>query len=378
MPDQHALLGASSAKRWMSCPASARIEDTLRKIFGDGDNKYSQEGTIAHDLAAKSFVDGLDKLTFPNKEMKRCVQIYHDYVVNIYKECLEIDKFATKYHEVKVDFSKYVPDGFGTIDTVIICLGKIIVIDFKYGAGVEVSAVENHQMKLYGLGGIETYDFLYDITEAELHIVQPRMDNISSWGITREELESWGNQVHEIGVQAFIGNCECNPGEHCQFCLAKGLCRARANYVVDLANENKDFQLISLDEIAPIYEKALQAETYIKQLKSWCLEKMMSGVKIPGLKLKAPRLTSAYADQEKAEEWLKDKGYTDAIIHKPRELITLTELKKLLKTAGYREFEGSGNIVKVEGNVSVVLATDPSPEYEPKEAIMAEFDVVNK
>lgn len=377
MPEEHALLSASAAKRWMSCPASARIEELLRGQFGDGENKYSQEGTTAHALAARSFVEDISKIVFPNEEMKECVIAYHDYVMQIYQDCLAKDQFTSKFHEVKLNYSKYIPDGFGTGDTVIISLGKIIIIDFKYGAGVEVSAVENHQMKLYGLGGIDTYDFMYDITDVELHIFQPRMSNISSWGITRPQLEEWGNSIKEVGIKAFTGDAECNPGEHCQFCLARGLCRARANYVLDLQKDQKDFQVLNLEEIAPIYEKALQAESYIKQLKAWCLEKMMSGVKIPGLKLKAPRLTSAYSDQEAVEQYLRSKGYADAVIHKPRELITLTELKKLLKTAGYREFEAAGLVVKTEGNVSVVLASDPAPEYEPKEAILAEFEPVN-
>lgn len=369
---EHAIVGASSAARWLKCAASSRLEDLIQ----DEDTKYSEEGTQAHALAELILNEKNTKPEFPNDEMEENVMKYVNHVVLKYAELKANDKLAKREHEVKLDFSNYVPEGFGTGDTIILALGELHIFDLKYGKGIKVSAVDNPQLKLYGLGALNLYDFIYDVKKVVLHIVQPRLDNYSDFEISPEDLTKWGDEVKKAAEIAFSGEGEAVPGEHCQFCKVAGICRARSKYALELKKNNKEFKLLRPEELADIYDQCQVLTKYASELDKYILNKLMTGEKIEGFKLVEGRSLSQYADQTAVENKLHEMGYDDAIIHKPRELLGLTEMKKLIKTAGYKELEGNALIIKPQGKPTIAKANDPRPEYGTKDNVKDDFEEI--
>ena len=355
---EHALLSASGAHRWLKCPVSARLENLIE----DKDTKYSEEGTLAHSLAEK-ILSG-QTVTFPNEEMEQAVMTYVNYVNDLYASLKEKDELTKKHHEVRLDFSEYVPEGFGTGDTVIISMDELHIIDYKHGANVYVEVNDNPQLKLYGLGGLIEFDYLFNIEKVVLHIVQPRMNNIGMFSILPKDLKAWGDEVFKLAEKAFNGEGEAIPGEYCQFCKVAGICKARANFALDLAKKGTDFKLIAIEDYASIYQACDIAKSFASAFERYLLQEMQKGKKIPGLKLVAKRSVSTYADQTAVEEKLKELGFEDALIHKPRELLGLTEMKKVIKTKGYKELENNGLIIKPIGSPTVALESDPRPALE--------------
>lgn len=358
---EHALLGASNAHRWTRCPASARLEE----LINDTDTTYAQEGTQAHKLAemvltGKTPREDLEK--FPN-EMNDAVLAYVDYVENLYKELKEKDVNAVKEHEVKVNFAKYVPEGFGTADTVLISEGVMHVIDFKYGQGVKVNAPGNDQLRCYAIGALEEYDYIFDIKTVVVHIIQPRLDNYSTEVIDAEDLKDWAKALKKLAEVAFSGNGDAYPGDHCQFCKVRSICKARANRLNELTEVGADFKLLSDEDIVRLWPMLDDTEKFIKNIKQYVLEEMLKGHKINGLKLVEGRSQSKYTNELAITKTLTDNGYEEPLFTK-KSLIGLTEMKKLLGAKKYRELlEGNGLIVKPQGSPKVALADDPGKEY---------------
>ena len=221
----HALLSASSAERWLNCTPSARLTENIE----DTTSVYAQEGTLAHslgELELKYQLKQITKTTY-NKELKRIKEheLYNEDMPDEVEKCTNFvfEKMAEAksstpdallFLEQRLDFSKYVPEGFGTGDRIIIADGTMEIIDLKYGKGVEVSAVNNPQMKLYALGAIEEYGFIYDINTVRMTIVQPRLDNISTWEISVIDLMNWAeNELIVKAKQAYEGAGELNAGD---------------------------------------------------------------------------------------------------------------------------------------------------------------------
>lgn len=358
---EHALLGASNAHRWTRCPASARLEE----LINDTDTTYAQEGTQAHKLAEMVLTGKTpreDLENFPN-EMNDAVLAYVDYVEKLYKELKEKDVNAVKEHEVKVNFAKYVPEGFGTADTVLISEGVMHVIDFKYGQGVKVNAPGNDQLRCYAIGALEEYDYIFDIKTVVVHIIQPRLDNYSTEVIDAEDLKDWAKALKKLAEVAFSGNGDAYPGDHCQFCKVRSICKARANRLNELTEVGADFKLLSDEDIVRLWPMLDDTEKFIKNIKQYVLEEMLKGHKINGLKLVEGRSQSKYTNELAITKTLTDNGYEELLFTK-KSLIGLTEMKKLLGAKKYRELlEGNGLIVKPQGSPKVALADDPGKEY---------------
>lgn len=358
---EHALLGASNAHRWTRCPASARLEE----LINDTDTTYAQEGTQAHKLAEMVLTGKTpreDLENFPN-EMNDAVLAYVDYVEKLYKELKEKDVNAVKEHEVKVNFAKYVPEGFGTADTVLISEGVMHVIDFKYGQGVKVNAPGNDQLRCYAIGALEEYDYIFDIKTVVVHIIQPRLDNYSTEVIDAEDLKDWAKALKKLAEVAFSGNGDAYPGDHCQFCKVRSICKARANRLNELTEVGADFKLLSDEDIVRLWPMLDDTEKFIKNIKQYVLEEMLKGHKINGLKLVEGRSQSKYTNELAITKTLTDNGYEEPLFTK-KSLIGLTEMKKLLGAKKYRELlEGNGLIVKPQGSPKVALADDPGKEY---------------
>ncbi len=251
MPDVHARLSASGAKRWMLCPKSVKLEE----YFPEQDTEYSLEGTRAHALAEhylnifikehrrpKQLTD-IELTIHPDGEkipgdMRNAVLKYLDYILRIYDELASEHRDVILMVEVRVNFSNYVREGFGTCDCCIICGEIIHIIDYKHGRGVEVECVGNPQPRLYALGALNEFEWEYPIRTVQTHIVQPRIGNYDSEIISVEHLKEWGNSIRELAERAWNDEGDFNPGEEqCKFCKARNVCRARANKYLSMLNE---------------------------------------------------------------------------------------------------------------------------------------------
>ena len=245
MPDVHALLSASSSKQWLNCPPSARLQEQ----FPNESSSYAEEGTFAHSVCEYKVKKYLHERVsrpqseeFYTEEIDQITDVYAEYVITIIEQMKRNGCEPLVLVEERVDYSHIAPSGFGTADMLIIGKdetgrGLLHICDFKTGQGVFVDANHNTQMMLYALGGLAAYGYIYEIETVRMSIIQPRLDNISTYEATREELEAWGESIKETAKMAYEGKGEQKAGDWCRFCRAKPVCRACAEEALALARE---------------------------------------------------------------------------------------------------------------------------------------------
>lgn len=377
MAKKHALLGASSSARWLVCTPSARLE----AMFPDEQSPYAAEGTIAHDLAESILRHKLEgkkapKLDDYSTEMVEAVNRYVDICEEKVNESRARSSDAEAMIEARLDFSRWVPDGFGTGDMVIVADGILEVIDLKYGKGVPVSAIENTQMRLYALGAYDINEFLYDIKSVRMTIVQPRLDSISTDEMALEELLDWGEEIKPIAQRAFRGEGECTPCDYCNFCKARHTCRALADTCLTAFYKDggKLNQLLTDSEVSDILAMKDLITKWIKGVYDFAYEKALSGEKQwPGYKLVEGTSRRTITDPEAAAKTLLDNGYKEEDIFKPRELEGITNLQKVLGKKGVTEYL-EAFIDKPEGKPTLVPDSDKRPAINTVETMMNEFD----
>ena len=373
MPSDHALLGPSSAHRWRSCTPSARREEGLP----DTGSSYATEGTLAHrlgELLLRAEYEGTD-ITEELAEvqadpqyspaMMEHIEGYVAFVAERYADAKSHCPDPRLYVEQRIDVSEYVPDGFGTTDCVIIADGLMDVIDLKYGAGIPVSAEDNPQMKIYALGCLLAFSLFYDITAIRMTIYQPRLDSISTAVIDRDKLEAWAEQfLKPRAAQAYAGEGPFAPGEMtCKWCKAGATCKARAEYQLELAA--KDFQdaaLMDNDEIAEVLERLPGLLAWAKQVKDYAEDAAINhGEKFPGFKVVEGRANRRYVNEGAIARRLKKAGFATADIYKPKELLGITAMEKLVGAKKLAELVG-GLIEKPAGSPTLVPMSDKRPE----------------
>lgn len=371
MPDEHAFLSASGAYRWMNCTASAMLE----KQFPDNKSDYAAEGTLAHSLAElklrkqfeimkpSDYSDQLkilkaDKLYQP--EMDSYTDTYVDYILSL---CHAFPSQPYVVIEKRLDFSNIVPGGFGTGDCVILYGDTLHIVDLKYGKGVQVSAESNSQLRLYALGALCEYSLLYDIHNVHMHIVQPRLDNISTEYLAVDALQRWGNDVKPLAEQAANGTGEYHAGEWCRFCRAKAQCRARALQMLGIGND-KHKDLLTDKEIGEILLQAQTLQNWVKSLEEYAEKQLIAGHEIPGWKIVEGRSNRTITDIDAAFKVLEDSGYDQALLYEKNPL-NLTGLEKLCGKKRLVEMIGA-YIVKPPGKPTVVPETDKRKPYAKK------------
>ncbi len=366
----HAILSASGSSRWLACPPSARLEEKEP----DKTSIHAEEGTLAHEvceLMVRYNAGEIKKPTYTRRlnKLKKHKLFANDMIdyCTTYAEIVREKYLTAKKHtpdvqlrvEQRLDFSNIVPDGFGTVDALIIADGIIEVIDFKYGKGVEVSAVDNSQMKLYGLGAINEYEMLYDIQEVHLSIVQPRLDNFSEFIITLDDLCQWGDEVKGIAEVAYKGEGEFKAGKHCTFCKVKAKCKAQAEEQLEIAKYDfKDSTFLTDEDISDILARSAGLKKWLKAVEEYALDQAVNhGQNYPGYKIVAGRSTRQFTDQDKVKETLLLEGFEEPLIYKPKEMLGITALEKLV---GKKEFSSIlGNlIIKPEGKPTLVPESD--------------------
>lgn len=365
----HARLSASGAERWMKCPPSAELEEMLP----DKGSQAADEGTFAHELAELELhhylgmpdtkyykaLKALKQSKFYTPDIIDAVQTYLDFAGERINEAHARSKDAVIEVELLVDFSEWVPGGFGTADLVTISDGMLEVIDLKGGANVAVSAEGNPQVRLYALGALAAFDWVYNLTTIRMSICQPRQDRITTEELTRDVLLTWGAEVVQpIAAMADRGEGELCPGDHCRFCRANVLCRARAERQLELAEYDfADPRLLTDKDIADILGQADELKRWVTNIQKYALDQALAGVTFDGWKLVEGRSVRKYKDETAVAEALTEAGYEPERIYKPQEILGITAMQKLL---GKKKFDAllQDCIIKPPGAPALVPESD--------------------
>ena len=368
----HARLGASSSHRWMMCPPSVKLSEQ----FDDKPSSYAEEGTFLHELCelklhmylGDMYPEHIEQLYAEHRDS----EFYSDEAEAVTDEyvafCIETIEAVRSscpdpliMVEHRLDYSEYVPEGFGTGDLVIVADGVIEVIDFKGGRGVRVEAKRNSQLMLYGLGALLEFDPLYDIRTVRMTIVQPRLSNTSTYEITTGELIRWAeSEVRPKALLAYEGKGEFCAGEWCRFCKARYTCRKRSEYHMRLAE--RDFRqpdLLSDEEIADILPVAESLNSWVQDLLAYATQEAVGGKSWPGYKLVAGRSIRRYTSEAEVIKAATEAGYTD--IYKTT-LLGVGELEKRLGRKRFGEVLGRF-VIKPAGAPTLVPESDPRRPY---------------
>ena len=361
-PKGHALLSASSSHRWLNCPPSARLCEN----YDDKGSDFAAEGTDAHALCEFRLQEALgieaanpiENLTWYNEDMENCAASYASYIMEIVQRLKESNADPVVLIEQHLDYSKFVREGFGTGDCIIIADGELHIIDYKHGRGVLVEAENNPQMQLYALGALEIFDGIYDIDTVVMTIFQPRRENISTFSLSKEELYTWAeNTLKPIADLAYNGEGQYNCGEWCQFCKAKTDCRKRAEVNMSLAKYDFiDPPLLTDEEIEDVLSKVDNLVSWANDVKEFAFQAAMSGKAWKGWKLVEGRAVRKYVNEDAVAVTVSEAGYDPY----EKKLLGLTEMQKRLGKAKFEEL--LGNLVhRPQGKPTLVPESDKRP-----------------
>lgn len=388
MSRAHAILGPSSASKWIACPPSARLEMT----FPTSKSEAADEGTLAHSLGELIISQRSNAIT--NKEFRKQLAIlesnplynkamyeyadgYAIYVLEQLSAAKALTPDAQLFIEQRLDMSLYVKEGFGTGDAGIVGEPVLAITDLKFGKGVQVSAIDNSQLKIYALGWLAEFDHLYDIQIIRMTIYQPRMNNISVFEMGRAELIQWAEEVlAPRAALAFEGKGEYAAGKHCQFCRAKVSCRANANYQAQIvANDFDTFAkvdnfdklnsftpLLTDNEITAVLARAEAFKNWVTSVVDFARAEALKGRRWPGYKLVNGRSVRKFTDATKVEKLLIKEGFDRTKIFKSQEMIGITEMEAL---TGKKLFDEkiAEYTVKADGAPTLVPADDKRKEF---------------
>ncbi len=374
-PKGHAILSASSSERWLNCPPSAR----LCEAYEDKGSDYAAEGTDAHALCEYRLKqalgiladDPIENLSWYNEEMEECAQSYAAYVVELLETAKQTCSDPVVMIEQRVNFTRWVQDGFGTADCILIADGVLNIVDYKHGKGVEVSAVANPQMKLYALGALEIFDGIYDIDIVRMTIYQPRKSNVSVYELPKVDLLEWADtELTQKAKLAYEGQGKFHCGEWCRFCKAKAECRERAE--ANLALARYDFEVPALlddSEIADILGKVDALTTWASDVKEYALQQAISGKEWTGWKLVEGRSNRKYTSEAAVATTVEGIGFDPY----ERKVLGITAMQKLLGKTRFEELLAP-YIEKPQGKPTLVPESDKRPAMNTaKNDFMEEF-----
>lgn len=407
-PSLHAVLGASSAHRWLTCTPSARLSEKFDNRFGRRESVYAQEGTRAHALGELKIrkaiyeVDGMTtaKLSRMDKNLRASYQginknrykalreelgeipedvekatdSYCDVVIEKLLQARSSDPSTVILLEQRLDYSKWVPSGFGTGDCIIVSDSLLEIIDYKNGVGIPVSAVDNPQLRLYGLGAYDKFSALYDFPAVRMTIIQPRLDSVSESVLTVDELLNWAETtVVEKAKMAWAGTGEFVCGEHCRFCSAKAVCSARVSNglkVFEYGLENPG--IITDEQVADILPYLDAAESWIQDIKAYAENQALHGLRVRGYKLvRGKRPNRQWSDPEEVKAQLLRSGY-DMTTFEETKLKAVGTVEKLLGKTAFRALL-EPLVSQGEGKLTLVPEDDKRPEYNSAEAAFSDL-----
>ena len=364
MAVKHAVLSASSSERWLNCPPSAR----LCEVYEDKGSDYAAEGTDAHALCEFRLKqalglpadDPIENLSWYNEEMEDCAAGYAAYVSELLETAKQTCADPVVMIEQRVDFSRWVKEGFGTADCIIIADGVLNICDYKNGQGCLVLAERNPQMMLYALGALEIFDGIYDIDTVRMTIYQPRKSNISVYEMDKADLYEWANsELTQKAQLAYEGQGSFSCGEWCRFCKAKAECRERAE--ANLALARYEFQtpaLLADEEIADILGKVDALTAWAADVKEYALQQAISGTVFPGWKLVEGRSNRKYTSEAAVAAAVEGAGFDPY----EKKLLGITAMQKLLGKSRFEELLAP-YIEKPQGRPALVRSSDKRPEW---------------
>ena len=372
---KHAVLSASSSERWLNCPPSAR----LCEAYEDKGSDYAAEGTDAHTLCEYRLKqalgipaeDPIENLSWYNEEMEECAAGYAAYVVELLETAKQTCSDPVVMIEQRVDFSRWVQEGFGTADCILIADGVLNIVDYKHGKGVEVSAEGNTQLSLYSLGALEIFDGIYDIDRVCVHIFQPRKSNVVSSMMDKADLYEWADtELTEKAQLAYEGQGSFSCGEWCRFCKAKAECRERAE--ANLALARYEFQspaLLDDEEIADILGKVDALTAWASDVKEYALQQAISGKEWTGWKLVEGRSNRKYTSEAAVAATVEGAGFDPY----ERKVLGVTAMQKMLGKTRFEELLAP-YIEKPQGKPTLVPESDKRPAMNTaKNDFMEEF-----
>lgn len=363
----HAKLSASGAERWLKCPGSIRLEAP----FPDSTSNYAEEGTLAHEIVElmlkhqfieqmkpRTYSAALGKLKKHPLFQPEMLNHAETYIDNIHR-LVGLSKNPVVMSEQKISFGRWVPDGFGTCDTIIVTSDGIYIVDFKYGKGVPVSAEDNSQLKLYALGAYDLLSDIYDIKHVCVSIVQPRLDSISSEIIPTADLLEFGEFARAQAEKALTDTAEVNPGDWCRFCKAKAVCKVRAEKNIELAGfTNIPADTLTAEEVGRYIKLGENVASWLADLKEHALNELLKGKAIPGWKAVEGRSVRTWTDEAEALKAVMALGVEEAMLYE-RKPLSLSAIEKLM---GKKEFEQLDKfIARPPGKPALAEETDKRP-----------------
>lgn len=383
----HAKLSASGASRWATCPGSVQMEEGIP----DKESVYAQEGTLAHEMSELKLKHYLDPKGFGKRKLNAAIkklkenelyqaemESYTDNYVDFIKEkALSFPSNPYIEIEKRVDFSRWVDGGFGTCDCVLIHGSTLSIIDLKYGKGVPVSSEQNEQLILYALGAYDAFNLIYNLDKIELNIVQPRINNFSTWEISLTELLLWGDYFKVQAEKALGGNGELVPSaKACKFCKARDICTARAENNLSLESEIKlNPNEIPKDKLYEYISRGEDIAKWVADLKAYALDMCLKGEDVKGLKAVAGRTSRSWTNQDEAINKLIEGGIDEAIIY-DKVPLTLAKLEKALGKQQFTALVGD-MVVTSEGKPTLVFENDKRPAISNKVNAASIFKPLN-
>ena len=393
----HALLSASASHRWLNCTAAPRYEEQ----FPDGETSvYAQEGTLAHkfceEVADYNFhnqdkrtfnrhIEKLKKDPLYSEEMEKTAMFYGQY---LWQKYLSFENKPFTVQEDRVDLTDWIPDGFGTCDSVMIGSGRLHITDYKHGKGVAVDSKNNPQMRLYALGALKKYMPIFGdtIKVVSMAIVQPRItEEVDEEELTVEELFAWGERIKPIAQRAHDGNGEFLPGTWCRFCKGRHVCRARSENATAMedfkdalieGNMTEDQKkaveaqkildgnapvMLSDEEVADLIKRGEILVAWYEDLKDYALQAILTGKTIPGFKVVAGKSNRAFKDEDAAFKAIMAGGYEEAMLYE-RKAKSLSALEKMIGKKDFESLVGK-YVIKPMGKPTLVDAADKRPDY---------------
>lgn len=364
MPSNHALLGPSSSKRWLSCTPSARLTEN----YEDKESVFAKEGSLAHAWAEYKLNKAMgrdaqepEKGEFYSNEIEECTNAYVAYIMELYEKAKSVCNDPILLVEQEVSLSEYVPDCFGTCDSLIASDDTLYIIDLKFGRGIPVDAKKNTQVMLYSIGALGIFDSIYDIKKVQMTIFKPRLANVSTFIMDKDELLDWAeNELKPKALMAYKGEGEYHCGEWCTFCKAKSTCRERAKMNMALASEEfKEPPLLTDEEIEEVLDKIDGLVSWANDVKEFAFNEALKGKKWTKYKLVAGRSNRKYSNETDVANAVLDAGYDPY----DKKVINITEMQKRLGKAKFEELVGRF-IIKPEGKPTLVDRTDKRAELE--------------
>lgn len=381
MPDVHSICSASSSHAWINCAQYLKMQE----LFPDTPSPYAAAGTLAHSIAELKartyFLEPLPKRSF-NAKLKKLQEdpAYDkemDAATDMYLDALKEKamSFAAKPFialEVQVRYDEYAPEGFGTSDCIMVGEGRVVVVDYKNGAGVPVSAEYNSQMMLYALGALQTFRPIYGdtIKTAEMMIVQPHAGGVKEWSISVDELLAWGHEtVAPAAQRALAGEDPAQPGAHCRFCRGKAQCRERIKEMLSLEAYNRaqpdetacDGPTVTDEEIGDILTRGEALVEWYNSLKDYALQACLAGRNIPGYKAVEGRSLRAWGDVDAAFAALQQRDVSEAVLYE-RKPVSVAALEKILGKKIFAEVAAEF-VVTPPGKPTLVSEKDKRPAY---------------